>query len=294
MSFKREEGRDAAPNRALQKRRVSDLLSSYIPEDEAFLMKNGRYACTVCSYRPVFDTMDMLAVHRSGRKHLTSLQKFYGKKRDVHLEIERRRHQEYLRGQDTGKPEGTELAPLLIQTQRITRHALLTQAPYSSRCRRDRPERSLSELAPSGGETPAGERNTAWLANREPQPQDTGQSPAAPGHTATPAGSGLKRVRGIERKRRRKSSVSEKPSVSDAADEERAKAMERYLQLKSSGWIRDLSGKWVQDASVEFDSDEEMPPLLPHEPGLCAGERTDGEVVAGQGGEERERERERR
>uniref|UniRef100_A0A0E9R7M9 Sodium channel modifier 1 zinc-finger domain-containing protein n=1 Tax=Anguilla anguilla TaxID=7936 RepID=A0A0E9R7M9_ANGAN len=33
-------------------------------------MKNGRYTCLVCSYRPVFDTVDMLTVHRKGRRHL--------------------------------------------------------------------------------------------------------------------------------------------------------------------------------------------------------------------------------
>lgn len=29
-----------------------------------------RYTCLVCSYRPVFDTVDMLAVHRKGKRHL--------------------------------------------------------------------------------------------------------------------------------------------------------------------------------------------------------------------------------
>lgn len=29
-----------------------------------------RYTCLVCSYRPVFDTVDMLTVHRKGKKHL--------------------------------------------------------------------------------------------------------------------------------------------------------------------------------------------------------------------------------
>ena len=28
-----------------------------------------RYACTVCGHRPVFDTVDMLAIHRQGKKH---------------------------------------------------------------------------------------------------------------------------------------------------------------------------------------------------------------------------------
>lgn len=36
----------------------------------------------------------------------------------------------------------------------------------------------------------------------------------------------------------------------------------------SSGWIQDGSGKWVKDENVEFDSDEEEPPMLP--PALMA------------------------
>lgn len=31
-----------------------------------------RYACTVCPHRPVFDTLEVLAVHRAGRKHVGS------------------------------------------------------------------------------------------------------------------------------------------------------------------------------------------------------------------------------
>lgn len=31
-----------------------------------------RYACTVCFHRPVFDTLDMLTVHRTGKKHIAS------------------------------------------------------------------------------------------------------------------------------------------------------------------------------------------------------------------------------
>uniref|UniRef100_A0A0E9SCR7 Uncharacterized protein n=1 Tax=Anguilla anguilla TaxID=7936 RepID=A0A0E9SCR7_ANGAN len=40
MSFKRE-GDDSSQLNILKKRRVADLLSNFIPEDEAALMKNG-------------------------------------------------------------------------------------------------------------------------------------------------------------------------------------------------------------------------------------------------------------
>ncbi|KAH8035154.1 hypothetical protein HPB51_004395 [Rhipicephalus microplus] len=55
-----------------KKRRVSEILVSHIPEDEALLLKNGKYACTLCPHRPVLDTIEMLAMHRKGKRHLIS------------------------------------------------------------------------------------------------------------------------------------------------------------------------------------------------------------------------------
>ncbi|XP_077557383.1 sodium channel modifier 1-like [Haemaphysalis longicornis] len=72
MAFKRE-GTDTGLLQDLQKRRVSEILVSHIPEDEALLLKNGKYSCTVCSHRPVLDTIEMLALHRKGKRHLISL-----------------------------------------------------------------------------------------------------------------------------------------------------------------------------------------------------------------------------
>ncbi|XP_010179444.1 PREDICTED: sodium channel modifier 1-like, partial [Mesitornis unicolor] len=43
---------------------------------------------------------------------------------------------------------------------------------------------------------------------------------------------------------------------------EKRQALERYLQLRSAGWIQDRSGKWVKDENAEFDSDEDEPPAL--------------------------------
>ncbi|CAB1334350.1 unnamed protein product [Coregonus sp. 'balchen'] len=74
MSFKRE-GNDQSQLNILKKRRVADLLSNFIPEDEAALMKNGRYTCLVCSYRPVFDTVDMLTEPSSSAPLLTQTRK---------------------------------------------------------------------------------------------------------------------------------------------------------------------------------------------------------------------------
>ncbi|XP_032608896.3 sodium channel modifier 1 isoform X1 [Taeniopygia guttata] len=71
MSFKRDES-DPGPLRALQRRRVAELLASAIPEDEALLLRDGRLACSLCPQRPVCDTLQTLLLHRAGRKHLDS------------------------------------------------------------------------------------------------------------------------------------------------------------------------------------------------------------------------------
>ncbi|XP_063997274.1 sodium channel modifier 1 isoform X2 [Pogoniulus pusillus] len=72
MSFKRE-GDDPGQLGVLQRRRIADLLANYIPEEEALLLRSGKYACTVCAHRPVFDTLEVLTVHRAGRRHRSRL-----------------------------------------------------------------------------------------------------------------------------------------------------------------------------------------------------------------------------
>ncbi|KAM6229120.1 sodium channel modifier 1-like isoform 2-T2 [Spheniscus humboldti] len=156
MSFKRE-GDDPAQLGVLQKRRVADLLANYIPEDEALLLRSGRYACTVCAHRPVFDTLDVLTVHRAGKKHMGSLQRFYGRKRSLQDAAQKRCHVEEVQAEEA-RVQGSP-APLLAQTRRIARSALLKAAPYSSCCRRTGAEGSSSragvaQMGPSAAVTP--------------------------------------------------------------------------------------------------------------------------------------------
>uniref|UniRef100_A0A8C7PK84 Sodium channel modifier 1 n=1 Tax=Oncorhynchus mykiss TaxID=8022 RepID=A0A8C7PK84_ONCMY len=96
MSFKRE-GNDQSQSNILKKRRVAELLSNFIPEDEVALMKNERYTCLVCSYRLVFDTVDRLTLHRKGKIHFLWMKCS---------------------------------APLLTQTCKLTHHTLLKTVIY--------------------------------------------------------------------------------------------------------------------------------------------------------------------
>lgn len=92
------------------------------------IIPHCRYSCLVCSHRPVFDTVDMLVVHRKGKRHLEGeilpmhllslcmkwhsgfksslvysfigMKWFYGKKNQLQREIDKRRHQDYVKAED--------------------------------------------------------------------------------------------------------------------------------------------------------------------------------------------------
>ncbi|KAB5586863.1 hypothetical protein PHYPO_G00006350 [Pangasianodon hypophthalmus] len=254
MSFKRE-GDDHSQLNVLKKRRVADLLSNYIPEDEATLMKNGRYSCLVCSHRPIFDTVDMLTVHRKGKRHLEGLKWFYGKKAQLRNEIDKRRHQEYVNEEDDQQETGSS-APLLTQTRKITHHALLRSTPYNS-CHKKASERS---------EKPATQLNPDCSSNHS---VDEGIIPTAKtkiNTDTTPAHGQISDASQdqMETQMKKKKRKAANPAESEPVTEQRRRELEHYLKLKSNGWLQDPSGKWVKDENVEFDSDEEEPlPMLP-------------------------------
>ncbi|XP_063997273.1 sodium channel modifier 1 isoform X1 [Pogoniulus pusillus] len=324
MSFKRE-GDDPGQLGVLQRRRIADLLANYIPEEEALLLRSGKYACTVCAHRPVFDTLEVLTVHRAGRRHRSSLQHFYGRKGSPQAVAQQQGQGQEVQAEEEGSP-----APLLARTRRITHSALLKAAPYSSCCRRAGALGSSSRVgaaqagpnsalplpgAPQGhggaaAATPAaalpghrgGHGGTAAATPAAVLPGHRGghgaaaaATPAAllPGHrgghgaaaAATPAavlpghrgGHGaaaaatpaavLPGHRGGRAGTPRAAAARRQPGGSGGASAAapspaRRQALERYLQLRSAGWLQDPSGKWVKDQNVEFDSDEEEPPAL--------------------------------
>uniref|UniRef100_F6WMF6 Sodium channel modifier 1 n=1 Tax=Equus caballus TaxID=9796 RepID=F6WMF6_HORSE len=149
MSFKRE-GDDWSQLNVLKKRRVGDLLASYIPEDEALMLRDGRFACAICPHRPVLDTLAMLTAHRAGKKHLSSLQLFYGKKQPGKGMEQKPRQQNELRREET-KAE----APLLTQTRLITQSAL-HRAPHYNSCSRRKYRSPSSRCLPFPFATPRG------------------------------------------------------------------------------------------------------------------------------------------
>ncbi|XP_073341032.1 sodium channel modifier 1 [Pagrus major] len=250
MSFKRE-GDDKSQLNILKKRRVADLLSNFIPEDEAALMKNGRYTCLVCSYRPVFDTVDMLTVHRKGKRHLEGLKGFYGKKARLKNEITKRRHENYVQTEDK-RQEPSCSAPLLEQTRKLTHHALLKTVPYNSRHRI-----TSTKGQQSIGSDPIDNTSSKAASEQEKACQKTEVSnnmsqSCSSGCTAANKGSDSSEdITGSQ------AAVKQEAEPLTA---QRRSELEHYLKLKSQGWLQDRSGQWVKDENVEFDSDEEEPP----------------------------------
>ncbi|NXJ19980.1 SCNM1 protein, partial [Dicrurus megarhynchus] len=253
------EGDPSGDPAAPQKRRVAELLASAIPEDEALLLRDGRLACSVCPHRPVCDTLEMLVLHRAGRKHLDSLQRSYGRHRSPQVTPQ-------------GPQEAPGMqAPLLAWTRRIAQSALLKSAPYSSCCRRAGTKGSSSQAGIS--------RMIPNNSQAAPEPprhpgNPKGSSPAhREGETPSPPLSrGFSRefpIPGIPTSplfpppgvpkagRKGNSRFSEGPSP------ERLRILRHHLHLRSRGWLQDPAGNWVKDGNAEFDSDEEEPPPLP-------------------------------
>ncbi|XP_013873165.1 sodium channel modifier 1 [Austrofundulus limnaeus] len=246
MSFKRE-GDDKSQLSILKKRRVADLLSNFIPDDEATLLKNGRYTCLVCSYRPVFDTVDTLTVHRQGKKHLAGLKAFYGKKAKLKNEITKRQHENYIQAEDRQAPSSS--APLLEQTRKLTHHALLKTVPYNSCHRKTSTKPEKNQVNPTGN--PCNKIPPEHLKDDVSDRLPTSSSVHCAESLTTADRLGSKSA----------ANQAEEPLTA-----QRRMELEHYLKLKSDGWVRDLNGRWVKDENVEFDSDEEepaSPALLP-------------------------------
>lgn len=51
-------------------------------------------------------------------------------------------------------------------------------------------------------------------------------------------------------------------NTESAAKEDNKKAANFEIKLLEAGWIKDASGNWVKDPNVEFDSDEDEPPVF--------------------------------
>ncbi|KAK3727637.1 hypothetical protein RRG08_032598 [Elysia crispata] len=121
MSFKRD-GNDSNLLTSLRKRRIGELLGESIPEEEAKLLSNGRFTCTVCNSVPIFDNVNMLVVHRQGKKHLANLKIHESKQRELMQLKAKRDHHQFLK-------KGTTFLPMALSST----SGILKSTPYDSR-----------------------------------------------------------------------------------------------------------------------------------------------------------------
>ncbi|KAE8588543.1 hypothetical protein XENTR_v10022607 [Xenopus tropicalis] len=199
----------------------------------------------------------MLSVHRSGKKHLAGQQRYYGKKLEHNNEIQKRRHFDFVQAEDAGEQRPPGPAPLLVQTRKITQHALLKSAPYNSCC-------SHKSVANSRKVYDCHSSLPTGLNHPQSGPSASDASLHSPpsGHCSSPTEIPKQEVPAEKHGSQHKKKGEEKVKK-EIPDPERERTMEHYLRLKSSGWLPDGTGKWVKDENVEFDSDEEEPPPLP-------------------------------
>uniref|UniRef100_A0A0C9RUK1 Sodium channel modifier 1 n=1 Tax=Amblyomma americanum TaxID=6943 RepID=A0A0C9RUK1_AMBAM len=282
MAFKRE-GTDSALLQDLQKRRVSEILVSHIPEDEALLLKNGKYSCTVCPHRPVLDTIEMLAMHRKGKRHLISLTRHLSHTKWKERELEKRLQEAYVTSGarassvDLTKPLGPASAKA---TKKAPRLKLMKSAPYNSCCRKKGNQQGSADAKgddhqgtmPSTSQNPetplvkayikkAQQKNSFAAAVEQSKRNNTLTSSTRPPLSGSGERLGASESPAAQSAPQRKKPASKEMTGDLTEEESREKAKAQYfLNLRMSGWKRDRDGKWVKDENAEFDSDEEEPP----------------------------------
>ncbi|XP_014785284.1 sodium channel modifier 1 [Octopus bimaculoides] len=106
MSFKRD-GNDYNLLNSQRRSRVNELFAETIPDEEAQILSNGKLSCTVCHYRPVFDTLSILQCHRQGRKHLENAERNKMKEKELKDLVLKHQQKQSLK---TGATDGS-LAP---------------------------------------------------------------------------------------------------------------------------------------------------------------------------------------
>ncbi|XP_065191886.1 sodium channel modifier 1-like isoform X1 [Sycon ciliatum] len=290
MSFKLV-GDQFSQIKQTQKRRRCDLLLESVPDDEALLMKNGRFACLVCSWRPTFDTLEMLAVHRQSQKHADAMVKRIEQQASLQLEImKREQNLAAAGGHSKGLPSSQRSGPNVRQSPSSSSHPppLVTDT-------RERVTRALSQWSVpydprvSGGRhsgaasAPASSRvqgvSQGVYSNRGSSLCQAPHSSSLQAESATVAAvkdsADTQYVfparAGVAKKKKKKTAGSSAASTSASTQQsakgsttssEAEKKATRVQRLLESGWVLCNDGSWVRDPSAEFDSDEEPPSPL--------------------------------
>ncbi|XP_023227864.1 sodium channel modifier 1-like isoform X2 [Centruroides sculpturatus] len=243
MSFKRD-GDDTSLLNNLKRRRISELLVCHIPEDEALLLKNGRYACTICHHKPIFDTIDMLAIHRKGKKHLTYL--------TCHLET-----QQKLKLKNNAISLNDP-----VKTKQSKQHQLLKAKPYGRKLKIDIPfqkkdVQNSADILQTTNPCSTNALIKSYIKNLSRKKEFSKAVEKTRINSLGPKKS--EKIHNTENKKEEKVNPSNETETQQPYNEKKMQQIEFYLRARSSGWKKDKTGKWIKEEGVEFDSDEEPP-----------------------------------
>ncbi|XP_078367072.1 sodium channel modifier 1-like [Oculina patagonica] len=253
MSFKRV-GDDPTALRVQKKQRVTELLLEDIPEDEATLIKNGKFACLVCKHCPVFDTVAVLSIHRQGKKHISNAKIRLEKMREDAELRQKREHMKYMETLTADCSKGE--APLLKITQQKKELALqgstdlIKQDPVEERKSSNLPFfQSRKPIDISSRDTKRTESNKTLSYSEKSSPNTQSQSNSSKNDHP---GKSMCKTPSSERSQKK----------AELSPSEQARR-EHFSRLRQAGWIMGLDGKWYKDENAEFDSDEDEPPPPP-------------------------------
>jgi hypothetical protein len=232
MSFKLV-GDNYSAQHSIRKRRVEELLSNSIPCNEALLMKNGRYCCTVCPHRPIFDTIEILTLHRKGNKHMTNANRRCAMESEKVEEIKKRIQ--------VGESKDAEaLAPLLEQVKTATSKALTSTQPYSAIASRKRQSSTTTPSLDCVSSSKACDSHVTSNNVHSTVPLEIKDY-----EFVQPWNAGYSGKRKTSKPRNKVTASSVKGSKVGS------------LYIERSGWKRQKNGEWVKDSDAEFDSESE-------------------------------------
>jgi len=249
------------PEAQLRLKRVKMLLQEKIPEDEVTQLRNGKYICLVCSNTTtMFESLQILTIHRRGKKHQQQYLSFLRAKnntqqRKQRLQLEKPSstgpNQQLLKTTETTETTETTTTtktttststckdPLILLTQKITYNALFDEKKQQQTL-----SGSFQQQFDAG---PSKKRRVCdYQGQSYPQLHHTQEQEQH------------------QHQHQHQQQRSYQNVESKFPGEHAAELSVCLDSLHQRGWRRDAFGQFYKDSSVEFDSDEEFPPIPEH------------------------------
>ncbi|XP_075231711.1 sodium channel modifier 1-like isoform X2 [Lycorma delicatula] len=211
-------------------RNIRELLGSHIPEDEVKLLSNGRFTCLICTHRPIFDTINMVVVHRKGKKHVLELDKYLKRKEELEFVDMKKKQKLYIQAEARTKS-------VLGSGGKINKMAKLNRRPILELPSVDDNVNSFN----SSGHL------KRYLKILSKKPSFTDAVKKLKEYIPPNSSTSVSNFKVVDQN---VLPTSTKISISNGS------SFRHEMELKMSGWLKDSSGNWMKDPDAEFDSDE--------------------------------------